>query len=43
MTDFREKVNVQGAAFVQQHILHKGIKLYGDRARKATTKEVDQL
>ena len=39
----KERVNVKGAQFVQQFILKEGLKRFGERGKRAATKEVDQL
>ena len=43
MVDINLKTTSQGASFVQQYILQKGLKKFGDEGRKAATKEADQL
>ena len=43
MDDINSKVSVQGASFAQQYILQKGLKVFGNRGRQASTKEMDQL
>ena len=41
--DINSKVLIQGTSFVQQYILQKGLKVFGDQGREASTKEMDQL
>ena len=43
MDDINSKVSIQGASFAQQYILQKGLKVFGDQGREASTKEMDQL
>ena len=43
MTDINAKASANGAAFAQQHLLHKGLKIFGERGEKASLEEVDQL
>ena len=43
MTDINSKTSSQGASFAQQHILQKGLRLFGQHGRDATMKELDQL
>ena len=43
MDDINSKVSIQGASFAQQYIIQKGLKVFGDQGRKASTKEMDQL
>ena len=41
MTDINAKASANGAAFAQQHLLHKGLKIFGERGEKASLKEVN--
>ena len=43
MIDINMKASSQGASFVQQCILQKGLKKFGQEGRKAAVKEADQL
>jgi hypothetical protein len=43
MDNINSKVLIQGTSFVQQYILQKGLKVFGDQGREASTKEMDQL
>eukprot|EP00980_Cylindrotheca_fusiformis_P020847 scaffold7835_cov53-Cylindrotheca_fusiformis.AAC.2 len=43
MTELRGKVMQQGHCFGQQYIMQKGLKVFGDKGKKAATKEMDQL
>eukprot|EP00980_Cylindrotheca_fusiformis_P025483 scaffold13833_cov71-Cylindrotheca_fusiformis.AAC.1 len=42
MTELRGKVMQQGHCFGQQYIMQKGLKVFGDKGKKAATKEMDQ-
>jgi hypothetical protein len=33
----------EGAAFAQQYLLNKGVKIFGQKGRDASKKEMDQL
>ena len=37
------RVTTRGASFVQQFLLHKGLKVFGEHGHEAATKEMDQL
>ena len=41
--EIKMKVNQQGASFVQQYQLHKGLKKFGQRGMEGARKEADQL
>ena len=41
--DITTKVIAHGASFAQQYILQKGLKVFGDKGREASKKEIDQL
>jgi hypothetical protein len=43
MVDIQQKVTKYGATFAQQYMLQKGLKVFGDRGREGSTKELDQL
>eukprot|EP00980_Cylindrotheca_fusiformis_P025045 scaffold12973_cov60-Cylindrotheca_fusiformis.AAC.1 len=43
MTELRGKVMQQGHCFGQQYIMQKGLKVFGEKGKKAATKEMDQL
>ena len=43
MNDLNQKVTMQGACFVQQYNLKKGLEKFGEEGRKAAMKELDQL
>ena len=44
MTDIHSKATIQGASFLQQYILQKGMKVFGrEKSSKAVSKELDQL
>ena len=38
-----DKVTAQGASFMQQCVLQKGLKIFGKRGNEASSKEMDQL
>ena len=37
------ELKTQGMSFIQQYLLRKGLKLFGDRGREATKAEIEQL
>ena len=41
--DINNRVTPCGASFVQQFLLHKGLKVFGEHGHVAATKEMDQL
>jgi Reverse transcriptase (RNA-dependent DNA polymerase) len=41
--DISKKVSMFGAQFGQQHMLHKGLKVWGERGSTAASKEMNQL
>jgi hypothetical protein len=41
--DLNIKIIEKGASFAQQYLLNKGIKVFGQRGRDASRKEIDQL
>ena len=43
MADINHRVTADGVSFAQQHLLHKGLKIFGERGKKGTMKELDQL
>ena len=43
MAEFQDRISVQGASFAQQYILQKGLKKFGERGARASSKEMDQL
>ena len=43
MNDLNQKITIQGACFVQQYILKKGLEKFGEEGKKAAMKELDQL
>ena len=43
MVEMNNKSKTQGVSFIQQHLLCKGLKLFGDRGREATKAENGQL
>ena len=43
MNDINNRVTANGAQFAQQHLLNKGLKVFGERGDQASTKELDQL
>ena len=43
MIEMNNKSRTQGVSFVQQYLLRKGLKLFGDRGREATKAEIEQL
>ena len=43
MDDINNRVTPCGVSFVQQFLLHKGLKVFGEHGHEAATKEMDQL
>jgi hypothetical protein len=43
INDLNLKINKEGASFAQQHPLNKGIKVFGQKDKEASVKEMDQL
>ena len=43
MDDMNNRVTTCGASFVQEFLLHKGLKVFGEHGHEAATKEMDQL
>ena len=43
IADLNNAVTIKGASFAQQHILQKGLKVFGKRGKAASVKELDQL
>ena len=43
INDFQERVTISGYSYAQQYLLSKGLKLFGDRGKEASKKELDQL
>ena len=43
MDDINNRVTTRGASFMQQFLLHKGLKVFGEHSHEAATKEMDQL
>ena len=43
INDFQEGVTISGYSYAQQYLLSKGLKIFGDKGMKASTKELDQL
>jgi hypothetical protein len=41
--DLRQQTTVQGSSFAQQHILQKGLKVFGHAGKAACSKELKQL
>jgi two-component sensor histidine kinase len=41
--DITRNVIKHGASFAQQYILQKGLKVFGNKGREASRKEIDQL
>jgi hypothetical protein len=41
--DITMNVNKDGASFAQQHMLQKGLKVFGNKGHKASMKEINQL
>ena len=41
--NINNRVTTRGASFVQQFLLHKGLKVFGEHGHEAATKEMDQL
>ena len=43
MDDINSRASANGVNFAQQHLLHEGLKLFGEEGEKASIKEADQL
>ena len=43
MNELSSKITRQGAPFAQQHLLHKGLKVFGRKGHEASAKEINQL
>ena len=43
MNDINSRVVREGASFAQQYLLNKGLKIFGQKGRDASKKEMDQL
>ena len=43
INDLNSKATREGASFAQQYLLNKGLKVFGQKGREASKKEVDQL
>jgi hypothetical protein len=43
MDDLNNKITIEGASFAQHYLLNKGIKVFGQKARDASSKEMNQL
>ena len=43
MNKLSSKITRQGASFAQQHLLHKGLKVFGKKGQEASAKEINQL
>ena len=43
MNELSSKITRQGASFAQQHLLHKGLKVFGKKGHEASAKEINQL
>jgi hypothetical protein len=43
MTELHQKIEVGGVSFVQQYLLHEGLKRFGKKGHEAALKEMDQL
>ena len=43
MNELSSKITRQGASFAQQHLLHKGLKVFGRKGHEASAKEINQL
>ena len=43
MDNINNSVMTHGASFMQQFLLHKGLKVFGEHGHEASTKEMDQL
>ena len=43
MHEIKNRVNREGASFIQQYYLNKGLKKFGDSGKSAAIKERDQL
>jgi hypothetical protein len=41
--DITMNINKHGASFVQQYILQKGLKVFGNKGHEASKKEINQL
>ena len=40
MNELSSKITRQGASFAQQHLLHKGLKVFGRKGHEASAKEI---
>ena len=43
IADINHRVSANGSQFAQQHLLSKGLKIFGPQGEQASVKEVDQL
>ena len=43
MNELSSKITRQGASFAQQHLLHKGLKVFGRKGHEDLAKEINQL
>ena len=43
MNELSSKITRQGASLTQQHLLHKGLKVFGKKGHEASAKEINQL
>ena len=43
MNELSSKITRQGVSFTQQHLLHKGLKVFGRKGHEASAKEINQL
>ena len=43
VNELSSKITRQGASFAQQHLLHKGLKVFGKKGHEALAKEINQL
>ena len=43
MDDYNERITMNGFSFVQQYMIKQGLKIFGEKGKKAASKEVDQL
>ena len=43
MNELSSKITRQGASFAQQHLLHKGLKVFSKKGHEASAKEINQL
>ncbi len=41
--DLNNRIVRDGASFAQQYLLHKGLKVFGQKGHDASAKEMDQL